>query len=213
MAAIKTTQDFVTIKEIRDGVVVMRDNSMRMILIASSINFALKSKDEQEAVIYQYQSFLNSLDFHLQIHLQSRKLDINPYVSSLEERMKEQTNDLIKVQTKEYIEFIRSFVESTDIMTKSFFIVIPYSPSALRTGGNLFDKLGINWGDKKNKSTNKEIKSDNFEEAKNQLEQRVDVVKQGLNRCGVKTEELGTEELIELYFKTFNPGESGIPNV
>ena len=105
----KATQDFVPIKEIRDGVVILKDNSMRAIVLASSLNFALKSSDEQSAIISQFQNFLNSLNFSIQIFVQSRRLDIRPYIALLENRQKEQMGDLLKVQTKEYIEFIKSF--------------------------------------------------------------------------------------------------------
>src|SRR3989338_2073422 len=124
----EATQDFVPIKEIRDGVVILKDGTMRMVLLVSSINFALKSTDEQTAILMQFQNFLNSLDFYIQIFVQSRRLDIRPYLRTLEERLVAQTTDLMKVQVREYIEFIRKFTETTDIMSKSFFFIIPYTP-------------------------------------------------------------------------------------
>src|SRR3977135_1006373 len=116
----KATQDFVPIREVRDGVVVLKDGSLRSILLASSLNFSLKSDDERNAILFQFQDFLNSLDFPVQISIQSRRLDIRPYIALLEERYKEQINDLMKIQTREYIEFIKKFTETTSIMTKSF---------------------------------------------------------------------------------------------
>ena len=127
----KPTQAFVPIKEIRDGVLILKNGGLRSVLLASSLNFALKSADEQQAIIYQFQNFLNSLNFSVQIYTQSRKLDIRPYIGLLEERLKEQMSDLMKMQTREYIEFIKSFTESTNIMTKSFFIIVPYSAPIL----------------------------------------------------------------------------------
>lgn len=202
----KTTQEFVPIKEIRQGIVMLKDDSMRAIVMASSLNFALKSADEQQSIIFQFQNFLNSLDFSTQIFIQSRRLDIRPYIALLENRLKEQMGDLIKIQTREYIEFIRNFTESSNIMTKSFFVVIPYSPSAVTKG----DITGM-FGKKKTASENAENKLAQFEEHRSQLEQRISVVTQGLSRCGIRTVELGTEEIVELFYKMFNPGDTEKP--
>lgn len=208
MAKSKAAQDFVPIKEIRDGVLVLKDNSYRGVIMASSLNFALKSQDEQTSILLQFQNFLNSLDFPIQFFIQSRKLDIRPYVSLLEGRYAEQKNDLMKIQTREYIDFVKSFTESSNIMSKNFFVVIPYSPSIItKKGGRLLSLFG-------KKKTNEEFfeeKSAQFEQNKTQLEQRVSVAQQGLIRSGVRTVRLGTEELVELFFKIFNPGESEKP--
>src|SRR3989344_4239202 len=120
--AAKPTQDFVPIKEVRDGVVVLRDNSMRALLLASSVNFALKSADERQGIILQFQNFLNSLDFSIQIFIQSKKLDIRPYLDLLRDRLKDQESELMKIQTQEYINFVKNFTENTEIMKKSFFV-------------------------------------------------------------------------------------------
>ncbi|MSR71737.1 MAG: hypothetical protein EXS50_03735 [Candidatus Taylorbacteria bacterium] len=199
----KTTQDFVPIKEVRDGVIVLKDDSMRAIIMASSLNFALKSIDEQTSIILQFQNFLNSLDFSVQIVVQSKRLDIRPYLSLLESRYKEQVGELMKIQTREYIEFIRTFTENSNIMTKSFFIVIPYSPSVLQGKGNTVGKL---FGQKSEKTDN-QVKVEDFEENRSQLEQRMSVVEQGLVRCGIRVVQLGTEEIVELFYKIFNPGD------
>lgn len=196
----KPTQNFVPIKEIRDGIIVLKDGALRSILLASSLNFALKSSDEQQSIIFQFQNFLNSLNFSVQIYAQSRRLDIRPYIALLEEKLKDQVGDLMKMQTREYIEFIKSFTESTNIMTKSFFIVIPYSAPVL-SGTNAIKRQFL--GNKTNISD--EIST--FEENRSQLQQRIEVVEQGLVRCGIRVANLGTEELIELFYKTFNPGD------
>src|ERR1700731_3211759 len=125
--AAKSTQDFVPVSEVRDGVIVLKDGSLRAILLASSLNFALKSEDEQTAFIVQFQNFLNSLDFSTQIFVQSRMLDIRPYIATLEAAYKEQLDDLMRIQIREYIQFIKSFTEAANIMTKNFFVVVPYS--------------------------------------------------------------------------------------
>lgn len=198
------SQQFVPIREIRDGVAILNDNGMRAILMTSSINFALKSPDNQDAIILQFQNFLNSLDFSLQIVVQSRRLDIKPYLTLLEEQRKTQMNDLMKVQIEEYIDFIRSFTESTSIMTKSFFVVVPYTPMLqFAPRGGFFKKQNTEeTGEEKKKET------DSFEESRSQLEQRIAVVEQGLARCGLRVVRLGNEEATELFYRLFNPGEN-----
>ena len=198
MAVSKATQDFVPIKEIRDGIVTLKDGSIRAILMVSSINFSLKSPDEQEAIIYQFQNFLNSLDFSVQISIQSRELDIRPYISSLEVRYKNELGDLMKIQIREYINFVKNFVEQSSIMTKTFFVVIPFSPAMIDTKSSIL-------GNKK--QTTSKTKLDSFEENRTQLEQRINSISQGLVRCGIRSIQLGTEEVVELFYKTFNPGD------
>jgi type IV secretory pathway VirB4 component len=201
-AIAKATQDFVPIKEIRDGVIILKDGSMRAIVMVSSINFALKSTEEQEAVIYQFQNFLNSLDFSVQISIQSRELDIRPYLAQLEERYKAELSDLMKIQIREYIAFIRSFVEQSSIMTKTFFVVIPFSQ--VLTAKNA-GSIASNFLNKKKEE--KLVNKDSFLENRTQLEQRIGVVQGGLIRCGLKSIALGTDEIIELFYKIFNPGD------
>ena len=203
----KATQDFVPIKEVRDGIVILKNNSLRAIVMASSLNFALKSEDERNSIIYQFQNFLNSLDFPIQIFIQSRKLDIRPYIALLEERYKDQMNDLMKIQIREYIAFIKNFTENSNIMTKSFFVVIPYDPPIV---GAKLQIVGSLLGSRKNSNPSKE-KSESFEENRMQLEQRVSVVEQGLVRTGIRTIGLGTEEVVELFYKIFNPGDTEKP--
>lgn len=197
------TQEFVPIDDVRDGIVIMKDGGMRGILMASSINFALKSDDERQAILLQFQDFLNSLDFVAQIVVQSRRLDIRPYIALLESRHKEQTNDLMKIQIEQYIAFVKSFTESTNIMTKNFFIVIPYDAAIIKSTSK------FSFGSSNEKGSSAE--AEDFEEKKNQLEQRMGVVEQGLVRCGVRVAKLGTDEVIELFYKIFNPGESEKP--
>jgi type IV secretory pathway VirB4 component len=206
-ASAKSTQEFLPVSEIRDGVIVLKDGGLRAILLASSLNFALKSEDEQTAFIVQFQNFLNSLDFSCQIFVQSRMLDIRPYVATLEAAYKEQLDDLMRIQIREYIEFIKSFTEAANIMTKNFFVVVPYSPSinvAKKGVGALMPSFG-------KKKTNTEEANKTFEEQVSQIEQRIAIVQQGLVRTGVRTVQLGTEEAIELMYKMFNPGEDGKP--
>ncbi|HRH26972.1 MAG TPA: hypothetical protein PLZ99_02315 [Parcubacteria group bacterium] len=202
----KATQEFVPIQEVRDGIAILKDGTMRAVVMSSSLNFSLKSEDERKAIVLQFQDFLNSLDFPVQINIQSRRLDIRPYIALLEDRYKEQMNDLMKIQTREYIEFIRKFTETTNIMTKGFYIVVPYDPALIniKSGTSSFFKKTSAEEDKARKETT-------FEENRTQLEQRVSVVEQGLSRCGIRVIKLGTEEVIELFYKIFNPGETDKP--
>ncbi|MDO8493313.1 MAG: hypothetical protein Q7S19_02100 [bacterium] len=209
-ATSKSSQDFVPVKEIREGISVLKDGSMQMVLIASSLNFALKSRDEQLAILSQYQNFLNSIDFTVQIVIQSKKLDIKPYLAIIDERIIAQTEDVLKVQTREYKEFIKKFTETVDIMSKSFFVVVPYSPPIFQSTQSFMSPLSKLFGKTSEKDTYKQDVA-NFEENRTQLEQRVNVVSQGLSRLGVRTISLGTEELIELFYKTFNPEETSGP--
>lgn len=195
----KTTQDFVPIQNIRDNVVQLKDGRMCMVLLASSINFALKSIDEQRAILGQFQSFINTIDFSLQFYTQSRRLDIGPYLELLHKREPLQDNDLMKVQLREYMKFVETFTTEVDVMSKNFFVVIPYSPHAMAVGKGFSSLFG------KGKSTEEEAAT--FEENRLQLEQRASLVEQGLNRIGVKTIVLENEALVELYYHIFNPNE------
>lgn len=202
------TQEFVPIREVRDGIVMLKDGGMRAILLCSSMNFSLKSDDERNAILLQFQDFLNSLDFSVEILIQSRKLDIRPYIALLEERVAKQESSLMKIQVREYIEFIKNFTESTNIMTKHFFIVVPYTPALMGTPTTegILSSLGL--GAKKESGAKGDA---SFDENRSQLEERLSVVEQGLTRCGIRVARLGTEEVIELFYKAFNPGETEKP--
>ena len=196
----RPTQDFVPIREVRGGTVVLKDGGLRGIIAVSSVNLALKSGDEQLATIEQFQSFLNSVDFPIQIVVQSRRLDIRPYLLQLEARMKDQREPLLRLQTAGYITFIRDFTEQVAIMRKSFYVVVPYEESAISTKkGGFFSSFSKKTQSEENAS---------FEERQSQLDERVNVVTTGLESCGVRTERLKTEEVIELFYKTFNPGDA-----
>ena len=194
------TQRFVPIRDIKDGVVIKRNGEMLMVLLASSVNFALKSLDEQKAILQQFQSFLNTLDFSLQIYVQSRKLNIEPYLEILSGMEDKQDNDLMKIQLKEYMQFIRSFTNDVDVMSKSFFIVIPYSPTKLNLQKGVSSLFAG--------SSSTTLDDDQqFEEHRLQLEQRVGMVTQGLAGVGVRTMKLQKDELVELYYHLYNPGD------
>jgi hypothetical protein len=202
------TQRFVPIRDIKDGVVIKRDGEMLMVLLASSVNFALKSLDEQKAILQQFQSFLNTLDFSLQIYIQSRKLNIEPYLEILAGMEGKQDNDLMKIQLREYMEFIRSFTTDVDVMSKSFFVIIPYSPTRLNLKKGVTSLFGSG-------TTAAMTDDQQFEEHRLQLEQRVGMVTQGLAGVGVRTMKLQKDELVELYYHLYNPGDptGAAPNV
>lgn len=195
-------QQFVPVREVRDGIVVLKDDSLCAVLLVSSINLSLKAYDEQRAVLLQFQNFLNTLDFPIEIVIQSRRYDVRPYILTLENRLREQNEQLLQVQTREYIEFIQSFSDQVNIMRKSFFIVIPYIPPILTQSsgvGKIFSVF-------KKKQAAESVTD--FEEQRTQLEERMSVVEQGLTRLGLRIVQLGTQEVIELMYKTFNPGET-----
>ncbi|MFH1201104.1 MAG: hypothetical protein V1484_02120 [bacterium] len=199
----KATQEFVPIKEVRDGIIVLKNDELRAIVLANSINLSLKSSDEQRAIIMQFQNFLNTLDFSVQISIQSRRLDIRPYLLLLENRIKVQNEPLLKLQTREYIGFIKNFTDTVAIMTKNFFVVIPYTHTTLKSDSGILDRIFS----RKNKEEMKTAKQIAFEEKRSQLEERVSVIQQGLSRCGINSAQLGTEEIVEVFYKVFNPGE------
>ena len=204
----QAAQEFVPIKEVRDGIIILKDGGLRAVLIASSINLSLKSADEQVAIIQQFQAFLNGLDFSTQIVMQSRRLDIRPYLLKLEARQKEQTEQLLKIQTREYIEFIRSFTDEVNIMTKTFFVVVPYSSTLAKSNSSVIENmLGSSTERKQVQGGKKAIDLANFEEKRSQLDQRISVIIQGLGGLGIRSTQLKTEEVVELFYKTFNPGD------
>ena len=200
-ATAKSTQSFVPVQEVRSGVIVLKNGGgYRAVLMCSSINFALKGADEQRAIIGGFQSLLNTLDFTIQIVVHSRKTDVRPYLALLEERMAAQTTELMRLQLREYINFIRTFIESSDIMTKLFYVVVPYAPGA----GGLVESAVPFLGGRPKPAT--APGADSFEENRVQLEQRMSLVVAGLASSGVRAVPLGTEEVIELLYRSFNLG-------
>jgi hypothetical protein len=195
-----STQEYLDIAEIKDDVVIMKDGTIRAVLLASSINFALKSEDEQNAIISSYVRFINSLDFILQIVIQSRELNINSYLEYLQQREKEQTNKLLKIQTVEYISYIKELTSIGKIMNKKFYIIIPYNP--LSDKRKNFGKL---LKEALRPAIFLKLQEKKFQRYKEALERRINVVASGLASMSVHTVQLDTQSLIELYYKTYNP--------
>lgn len=197
-AQAQATQKFVPVKEIRNGVVILKDGGYRGLLMCSSINFGLKSADEQRAIVGGFQTFLNTLDFSIQILMNSRRMDIRPYLTILEGKMSAQKTELLRIQLREYIEFVRTFAEQSNIMSKTFYIVVPYSGGGLPVA-QAFSLFG-------GKQAATDANNASFEEARVQLEQRLALVTGGLTNTGIRAAPLGTEEIIELLYRSFNPG-------
>lgn len=198
----KPTQEFLEIEQIREGMVILKNKSLRGILMVSSLNFALKSEEEQEITINQFQNFLTSLDFSCQIIVQSRRLNITGYLDKLKELEKNQQNELLQTQIIEYRKFIENLIGGGTIMTKTFFIIIPFT---------LIEIPGIQEGvalaKKKQTLT---LNEENFQRCKTQLWQRMEMVAVGLKRCGLQITPLSTPEIIELFWSLHHPKEAEV---
>lgn len=194
------TQRHLPIAEIKDGVVIMKDGTIRSVLLVSSINFALKSEDEQNAIISSYVGFLNSIDFPIQVVVQSRRLQIKPYLSKLIAMEKEQNNELLRIQTADYRSFVEELVQMGQIMTKRYFVVIPYDP--------LSNRRKSFWARLKEVLTpvlTVRLKEERFQKRKEDLDVRVRHTVSGLTGIGLMAVQLDTQALIELYYNSYNP--------
>jgi len=193
------SQQFIPVDQIREGVMIMKDKSLKGILLISSINFALKSEEEQGAIIFNFQNFLNSLDFSCQIIVNSRKVNITGYVEKIKKLEDAQKNELLKIQTADYRRFIEELVAGGSIMNKNFYIVVPYYP--------LVELANLPGGGGSKKPTGT-LTEQGFQTGKYQLWQRMEYISLGLRRCGLKSVPLGTEELIELLWSLHHPKQA-----
>lgn len=205
MPASKATQAFVPVKEVRNGVIILKDGGYRGILMCSSVNFALKSEDEQRGIVGGFQNFLNTLDFSIQIVVHSRKMDIRPYLGLLAEREPLQGTELMKIQVREYIQFVKNFSDVANIMTKMFYVVVPYAPPAISAV-----RTSIPFLQSSAPAASGGLAT-SFDEHRIQLEQRMSLVASGLSGAGVRTASVNTEEIIELLYRSFNLGELESP--
>jgi len=199
-SASSATQQFLDVAEVKDDTIVLKSGALRAILAVSAINYDLKSTDEQEAIISQYQNFLNSLDFPVQILIVSRKINMEKYMDFIEVKEKEQSNELLKLQISEYKNFINQLVSVSNIMDKDFYIIVPFAPIENEEKGFLKNIFSI-FSAKNNAIT----KIENFETYKNQLFQRLDHITAGLTGIGLRLANLKTQELIELLYNSYNP--------
>lgn len=200
---IASTQEHLEVAEIRDGVLILKDGSMRLILLANAINFALKSEAEQNSIIARYQSFLNALTFQIQILMQSRKLDLEKYLQKLKVRQKQETNELIQLQITEYIAYIEKLINIANIMEKRFYVVIPYTPSKVQAR-SLFDKL-LN----PTKNAAPSMSESEFKRYKEELIQRANIIAGELGTMGIKVALLNTQQIIELFYSSYNLDDAG----
>lgn len=195
-----STQHSLAVAEIKSDTLIMKDGTLRAVLMVSSINFALKTEDEQSAIVGSYVSFLNSLEYPLQIIVQSRKLNIKPYLEKLAVKEREQNNDLLRTQIADYRSFVAELVSLGNIMSKNFFIVVPYDP--------LSNKKRSFWsrlGELLNPAITVRLKEDRFQKRKHDLDMRVRIAESGLRSMGLEVAQLDTQSLIELVYNTFNP--------
>ena len=198
-----STQQFLEIDQIKEGLLILKNRSLRAVMMVSSLNFALKSEEEQSAIISAFQSFLNSLDFSCQIVIQSRKLNITGYLDKIKELEAKQDNELLRIQTKEYHNFIQGLVSGGTIMSKSFFVVVPFNLLEARQSLSPLKLL-------KSSATQPPLTEDEFQRCKQQLWQRMEFVALGLRRCGLQAMPLTTPELIELFWSLHHPKEAEV---
>ena len=197
------TQQFVDIEEIREGTIYLKGGGLRKVLIVSGINFDLMSGEEQEFVLSGFQGFLNTIDFPIQFFIHSRKVNIDSYLERVRERKEKEKNELLQIQISEYIEFVRSFIEQNPIITKNFFVVVPYNPgisSAQKAKGGVFGAFKKISG---KKTAGTEVESS--EKSIQQLSYRVNEVTSGLEQIGLRVRGLGDDELLELFYNLYNP--------
>lgn len=197
------TQRFLPFSEIKNNTIVLKNGGLRSVLQTSSVNFNLKSEDEQNALIYAYQSFLNTLEFPVQILIRSKKLDIDKYIDNLRQITENQTDPLMQRQTEEYTDYISKLVEYADIMEKKFYVIVPADVAASPKIG-YFQKF---WDHIHPQDTLAKLltREKEFAIRRKKLTQRVNTVKQGLENCNLRVAELNTQELIELMYQTYNP--------
>ena len=203
-----STKDFVQIADIRESVIILKNGTRRSVVEVSSINFELKSSDEQAGLIQAFQSFLNSVDFPLQIVLNSRRIDVRPYLKSLEDLQQSAASELLRIQIVEYGKFVKGLTDLANIMTKKFFICIPFaaieSANAGERGKGLLDSFKGLFGSNHNAPAN--ITDTQLESYKIQLNQRVDVISSGLSGMGIDVHLLKGDELAKIFYSYYNPG-------
>lgn len=194
------TQRFLDIAEIREDVVVLKDGTLRAVVMVSSVNFALKSVDEQQATIQAYMQFLNGLECPVQVVIQSRRMNIDAYVQALNDQEKQIENELLKTQIRDYRSFVQELVELGQIMQKRFYLVIPYDP--------VTDKKRSFWtklGEAITPASVIKLSEKNFRERREALMQRTQITLGGLTSMGLQGILLDTQSLIELYYTVYNP--------
>ena len=195
-----STQKYLDIAEIRDDLVVLKDGTVRAVVLVSSINFALKSADEQEALIQSYIQFLNGLDYPLQVVIQSRRMQIDEYIVRMNAAVLELKNELLRAQAEDYVAFIKDLVQGNDIMSKRFYVVIPYDPMSNKKK-NFWTRLQ----ETLTPGSRIRLSEKQFAARLHELDQRVAQALGSLNSMGISGVRLDTQGLIELYYNSYNP--------
>ena len=198
-----TTQKYIDVSEIRDDVLIMKDGTMRAIILVSSLNFALKSEDEQNAIISSYVGFLNNLEYPLQIVIQSREFKIDSYLEDLDKKRREQANELLRVQTTEYLSYIKELISLGKIMHKRFYVVVTYNPLSNKQK-SFFSRLAETF----KPATLIRLKEEKFQKRHSALTQRVFRISGSLQSMGLVTAQLDTQSIIELLYNVYNPETS-----
>lgn len=200
--------DLVDIQEIRENTVIIKDGSLRQIVMVGGMNFSLKSEDEQNIITQGYQTFLNSIDFALQILIHSRKVNIDKYIEGLVHRKEVEQSPILQNQIDEYVEFIRGFVQKNAIMEKTFLVVVPFYPvtvGGMKKATSFIPFLGKKKPDEASVAKDKEEIDRIFQENLAQLNQRTSQVMSGLLNIGLDATLLGYEQLVELFYNFYNP--------
>ena len=199
------TKQFVDIFDIKDNVVILKNGSLRLVLEASSVNFDLKSNDEQIAIVRAFQNFLNSLDFPLQIVLHSRKLNIQNYLQQTQQIVEKVDNELLRIQGIEYIRFLKGLTELANIMSKKFYVVVPfYATESKTTKTSLLESVkGIF---RSGAEKVKKFAEQDFEIYKSQIQQRAELVTDGMAGMGLTSRILNRDELVKVFYPLYNPG-------
>ena len=194
-----STQNYVEIAGIKDGIIILKNGGYRLIFSVSAVNFSLKSEEEQNSLIFQYQSFLNSLHFPIEIVMRSKRLDLSPYLKKINDAKEKQNNDLLKLQTEDYIGFVKELIKIANIMKKTFYVVVPYDPINLK-GASFLGKMF-----KKSGSSKVRVSDTEYKRYRDELMERANTVASGLGSMGLHSVQLKTEEIIQLFYRIYNP--------
>ncbi len=200
----ESTQRFLEIDQIKDDTLILKDGSLHVVIMVSSINLALRSEEEQNTVMDMYESALNSVSFPLQFLVQSRKVDLTSYLATLKKEATKQKNSLLKEQTEDYIDFLEDILSSVNVMDKRFFVIVPYYPNVLESSSKgLLSYLGLK------KTSHPSATNESYENGLKQLRQRAEVTMSTLAEVGLTSTPLPTEALIELFYACYNPETAG----
>lgn len=198
-------QRFVPIAEIRNDTVLLKNGGMRAVLEVEALNFNLKSETEQKGIIAGYQAFINSLNFPIQIVVNSRRVNIDPYIKDIRSMAKNQQNPLLKKQTESYAQFVEKVVEVADIMTKKFYVIVPLDDEEQGRGQPQALKQFFSWMQIDDSESKAVQRYKSFMGKHTKLMDRINLVQSGLNSIGLLSHRVKTRDLIELYYKTYNP--------